>query len=555
VRTDQTFAANNASMDATFELGPVRVTDAVLRPAAPLTVTYNAGNGTYTVVSHGQSQSFGPAALQGGGLPGETLYQVTSGSTVDFLTLATTPYTGTKPNKYVALGYWQRAQLTGSTQTNTFDEFVYGFATPTAAVPRSGLATYATDAFGLLTRPGAEPMVFSGSGTFDVDLENGVFRSSAMVGEYALESWDYAVGGQLVLQSGGTIGSENGFSGNFSFTDLNGTIGGAFDGRFFGPAGQEIGASFSGQNSAGATIAGAMTGQLDPDATPPGLALDTILNETVLPEHFVEFLAGYDTSLTPVFRGVGGGLVDGPGTVTLHPDGSATVHLLSSFFGEVTLTDADRSAVQKPYFDSYDVLLAATPTNPEASVHVDLAKRGSANDQIELTYASFGVWTEDFVNGTYSQTRKDFFVYGQETPANMLAGRTGNASYSGIIQGTVASPDGVLGEVGGTSTFNVDFAAQTYSGALDVLGESASGTQELGTWTFDDTLARGFLNPTTLHKVGSPQPPEQNMRNAIQPHFYGPYGEEIAAPFTISTGWPGDPDAVSIAGVAVAKQN
>jgi hypothetical protein len=554
LQTNQTFATNNASVDATFNLDSKEVVDASSKTAT-LTVEFNAASKTYTVSVHGLSQSFAPGAAQSSSQSGETRFEVTSGSTKDFLTLVTTPYSGGSPNKYVGLGYWQRAQISGSIQTNTVDMFVYGFDTPGADVPRTGSLSYATDAFGLLTWPGEEPMVVSGSGTFDVDLKTGAFSSSALVGEYSLASWDYTIGGLLVLQSAGTIGSGNGFSGNFSFTDLRGTIGGKLDGRFFGPAAQEVGASFSGQNPAGATITGGMTGQQNPNATPRSLTLGNIVSETALPAHFVEFGALKDTSQTPALQDAYGALFGEAGTVTMRPDGSATVRPLTSHFGEVLLNDASRSSVQKANYDSYDVTLAATPTNEEAAVHVDLAKRGSANGLIALTYAGFGSWTQSSVSETSSDTRSNFFVYGFETPQNMLAGRTGNATYSGIVQGVSASADGALQDVGGTSSFNVDFSNQTYSGSLVLSAQTSQGSLALGTWTFMDALARGLFNPADLQQSGVSQPQWLASYNTIQPHFYGPFGQEVAAPFSILTGERGAPDTLAVAGVAIAKQN
>ncbi len=554
LRTDQTFTTTNASVDTTFNLDSKGVVAATPLTGA-VTVAYDAGSKCYRVSAHGQSQSFGPGAIiQAGNHPGETRYRTTSGSATDLLTLATTPYTGTTPNKHVGLGYWQRLQVTGSTQANSIDMFVYGFATPASAVPRSGAATYATDAFGLLTWPNQEPMVISGSGTFDVDLKSGAFRSSALVGEFSLASWNYAIGGQLVLQSGGTIGSGNSFAGNFSFTDLTGTIGGDLQGGFFGPTAQELGASFSGRNAAGATLTGAMTGQLNPGAKTPSLVLGNIYSETVFPEYFAEFTAYYDTTLPRPFREASGAVVNLPGSVTLRPDGSAVVHPYLSHFGEVTLDEAHRSAVQKPNFDSYDVLLAATATNLEAAVHVDLAKRGSANGQIALTYTGYGAWTQATGNGTFSQTTKKFFVYGAETAPYMLAPRNGSASYSGIVLGT-ATTDGVLRDLDGTSSFNVDFGAQTYSGSLVLSAQTTTGIEALGTWTFSDALARGMFNATSLNQSGVSRPGWLDPANRIQPHFYGPTGEEIAAPFSIVTGQPGAPGTLAVAGVAVAKRN
>ena len=64
-----------------------------------------------------------------------------------------------------------------------------------------GSATYLTDAFGLVMWPGVVPKVFSGEGTFDLDLGSGVFSSWMRVGEFDLTDRNYATGGLLILDS------------------------------------------------------------------------------------------------------------------------------------------------------------------------------------------------------------------------------------------------------------------------------------------------------------------------------------------------------------------
>lgn len=552
--TDQSFATNSASVDTTFDLTSAVAVTAATPKTAAVTVAYNAASQTYVVSAHGQSQSFGPGAVQSSSQTGETRYQVASGPAKDLLTLVVAPYSGGTANTYVGLGYWQRAQVSGSTQTNTVDIFTYGFNTPGAAVPRAGVGTFATDAFGLLTWPGQEPMVISGAGTFDVDFKSGAFRSTAMIGEYALATWNYTIGGQLVLQSGGTLGSDNSFGGNFSLTDLRGTIGGDIRGSFYGPAAQEFGASFSGSNANGATLTGAMTGQRNPNAQPASLVLANIVNDTPLTGHFMEFNTRSDSARTPALLEAYGAFVIDSGKLTLRQDGTVTVHPVNSLFGEVVLNEASRSSVQKPDFDSYDVMLAATPTNPAAAVHVDLAKRGTGNSQITLTYADYGKWSQSSTTGTQTDVRSYFFTFGFETPQYMLAARAGSATYSGIAQGVSTNADGSLADVSGTSNFNVNFASQTYSGALALTAQAPSGPVSLGTWTFADALVRGLFHQAVLVQSGT-APVPGDIYNLIEPHFYGPDGQEIGAPFSILTGPRGAVGTVAIGGTALAKQN
>ena len=245
----------------------------------------------------------------------------------------------------------------------------------------------------------------------------------------------------------------------------------------------------------------------------------------------------------------------GAGSLEFFPNGDVTIRPLTSFFAEATLTDADRSIEQKPGYDSFDFTLAATPTNEEAQVHVDLVRKGSANNEIALTYTGYGRWEQGFTSGSISLNRRNFFVYGFETPANMLAARSGHASYSGIVRGVSTDSEGAFTEIGGASAFLVNFSAQTYSGALSLHVEAPGGNHGLGTWTFSEALARGLFLPASLHKDGVTPAHWMTDYNKISPYFYGPSGEEVAATFSILTGERGAPGTIAVGGVAIATRD
>jgi hypothetical protein len=544
LHSNQSFDTNSASATATFDLAADQVTSGTSAPSS-IQVNYDAAAKSYTVATTGRSETFTPGEIQAGTLPGETRYLAGQ----DLLTLVTTPYSGTIPNQYVGMGYWQRNALSGTTQNTTFDSFVYGFATPAGAVPRTGSAGYITDVFGLYTVPGKEPKAISGAGTFQVDLLQGIFQTKAFVNEFALTSDTFGSGGTIVFQGAGHLTSGNGFSGNVSYSGFNGTVAGTMSGRFYGPNAEELGASFSADNAAGAALTGSMTGRRNGQA-PVSLSLTDIVADTPLNERFAEFSTGTDTSLTPAFRGSIGNVEAEPGKVTLRQDGSKSVLLSNSAIAGAELNDAARSATQRPDFDSYD-----TVVNGKA-IHVDLYKPGAANAELALTYAGFGIWTEPFQNGTFSQIRKDFFVYGFETPQSLLSRRTGSGAYDGIVYGATTTSDGILEDVGGTSHFDVDFGAQSYGGSLNLTARPASGgaSSMLGTWTFSDKLVLGQMTQTRLLQNGIPLVGNLEI-NSIDPRFYGPDGEEIAATFAIQQGQSGTLGSRSITGVTVAKRH
>jgi hypothetical protein len=517
-------------------------------------VSYDAASKSYTVATVGRSATFGLAAVQTAGQPGETRYVRSTSDGRDNLTLVVTPYTGHTPNKYVGLGYWQRSAVSGSTQNTTFDSFVYGFDTPPTGVPRSGSAGYVVDAFGLVTTPGKEPKAFSGTGTFDVDFLRGVFQTKALVAEYSLASDTYGSGGTILLQGAGQVAAGNDFSGNVSYTGFDGTVAGRMSGRFFGPTAQELGGSFAADSVGGGAVTGSLTGQLKSGAAVT-LTVDNVVTDTAFGERFAEFSTASDTALFPVARGSMGYNGEEPGKLTVRKDGTVLLRLANSSTLEATFAATDRSSSQRANFTSYDTIVPADGLTASGPVHFDLYRPGTGNTELALTYLGFGIWTRPFQNGTFSLTRKNFLVYGLETQAGLLSRRSGTASYAGVVYGATSAASGAVQDVGGTSRFDVDFAAQKYAGSLDLTAQPATGGTGsfLGTWTFANALTAGQMDQTPLVKEGAPNG-NALPYNSITPRFYGPDGEEIGATFTIQRGFPGDSGTTAITGVTVAKR-
>jgi hypothetical protein len=112
-------------------------------------------------------------------------------------------------------------------------------------------------------------------------------------------------------------------------------------------------------------------------------------------------------------------------------------------------------------------------------------------------------------------------------------------------EGTAAEYD-----VTGTSQFDVDFSAQSMSGALSLQGAGRNGTRSIdfGTYNFSGALP-GYTTEGTLPlTIGGTQ------GGSLTTRFYGPAGEEIGGEFSITVP-PGNPGEMTrIAGVTVAKQ-
>jgi hypothetical protein len=557
LRADQQFTTDNSRGTATFNLSQ-GLTVGGTSAAAAIQVSYNATTNSYTVASSGTSQTFSPVERQASSTSEQNSYFKTDGAVRDYLTLLVRPYTASIANKYVGMGYWQRNTISGSTQNTTFDAFVYGFDTPTAAIPHTGAAGFRIDAFGLITVPGKEPKAISGTGTMQVDFLSGLFQSKSYVGEYSLTSDAYSSGGSIFLQTSGHLTSGNGLFGNMSYSSLDGTVSGSIAGRFYGPAAEELGASFSASNATGSSLTGTLTGARDASA-PVTQALTNIVTDTPMTDHYAHFYAGTDTSLTPAFRGSLGtnAFSYDTGSVTPHTDGSITIHLSNADSPDTILTSADRSTIQRANFTSYDKVTQPFLRAGALPSHVDLYKPGNSNTELALSYASFGIWSSRFVNGTFVLDQRDFFTYGLETPTSILSYRSGTGTYDGVAYGATTA-NGVTQDVTGTSRFDVNFGAQNYTGSLTLASQPVGGgsSAALGTWTFGDRLVAGQMAQTPLLRDGVGNTVMPAEYNSISPRFYGPDGEEIAGTFTIIQTMANSAGVgnVSITGATVAKR-
>ena len=529
----QTFSGPAATTTTTINISPASV-ESASSARSTLQVRYDAGAHTYTVESQGRSQSFAPADVRPGTTPGETVYAKTDGSVRDYLTLVTTPYTGSTSNRYVGLGYWQRNTVSAGRQATTFDSFVYGLDTAAAAVPRAGTASYATDTLGFVTAPGKVPRAFTGAGTFDVDLALGVFATRASVLEYDLTSPETRSGGGIEYLGGGKLTSGNGFAGNFTYGGTDTRVSGSVQGQFFGPGAEELGATFSADNATGSAVSGSFTGQRTGSAR-SNLSLVNLTTEQL----FYVRESNYE------LRNTAGGSTfastyQGIAQMTLRPDNSV------SFTGAVSnvpygnFTAANRVDDGRPSFITYEGIVDGK------AARLSLYRPGPANPELQLTYASFGIWEGGSTAGYGAFNGKAYRAYGIETPRDLLSRRTGAASYSGVVYATGVRGTGGEFAVGGTSRFAVDFGAQRFSGGL-TLTDKAANAAEIGTWTFADSLFLGLPINTALRSGSADE-------GTIMPGMFGPDGEEIAASFMIQRDMQTPANALVVTGATVAKR-
>lgn len=528
LRVDQTFTGPAATSDSMFNTVSGTTVSSGGAPAT-LSVAYNAAAKSYTLTLPGRSQTFSNADVVSTSVPGETRFLKAGAAGNDRLTLVTTPYSGNTPNRYVGLGIWQQSSSNAGRQNDKFATFVYGLNTPVAAMPRTGRANFAIDVFALSTVPGFEPSVLQGEGRFDVDFLAGVFSTQTYLTETGLITGSGVVGGGIELIGAGLVSSgEPTFSGNVTFGSRNAKLSGSLSGRFYGPGAEELGASFSATNADGATAAGSFTGQRGA-AQPVNLTLADLVTPQLFYAQgmglFMTDLVGRPGTDVRTYRMIGqlqdrtsGNLSFGPGLSNMAGGEFTTASI-------ITGGDANFTTYQKTFASS--------------DVRLELYKVGPANRELALTYASLGRWQSVARNAVETERQYHHFVYGLETPANLLAARTGSARYEGVVYGAAGNrTSGVHYDVRGSSSFDVDFSRQAFTGALALDGRADSGNVDFGRYDFSGRLT-SQTSAATITRDGA------SVGDMVT-RFFGPSGEEIGGDFTLRV-----PEAVQSGGTLI----
>ena len=221
--------------------------------AKPITATisYEAANKSYTLTVDGRSQVFSPSDIDAGqSSAGANVYVKQNGDVTDSLTLTRPGTSGHLAYRYVGSAFWQRTTQGSVAISGTVDALVYGVETPNASLPRTGHAYYDVDLLGAFTQPSSIGAV-SGQGNLMADFATGGIVTNISFG-----------GGNGAFSGIGKLSSSsNQFSGNFNAIVLGGGYNGTFNGMFFGPAAQEVGAAFSSDASTGSVFVGTIMGR------------------------------------------------------------------------------------------------------------------------------------------------------------------------------------------------------------------------------------------------------------------------------------------------------
>jgi len=538
-----TFASNAADAAGIFYSDARPVTNAHASTAGSFSVSYNATTQSYTVSTGSRTQTFAPADQVSSGSTDFKAFVKSAGTLGESLSLTVPGSSGALKYQYVGGGAWERVVNGGSTLDFTYNPFTYGIATPDANLARTGTGTYSVSLVG--ARETTLPYAMAGSGTMQVDFAGSKLESAGVLTTINVSTGQITSLG-IFYGAAQLSSTTNNFAGTFSMDDGSRFTGG-WEGRFYGPANQEVGATWYMSNTSGQYAAGWLIGRSDNSVAPYNTSLDTL-----------RYTEAFDTRFAELdFHDNGNGTV-GAGSIILRSDGSLKFD--ASTPGFVFKDALNKNAGTSTAFPA-STLNAGASTNSVAvydmvgggtPYRLSLLKPGSGNPTIALSYASFGHWQQMQNGGVDAQDR--WFAWGTRTNAFQIP--TGTGHFDGIIAGTGAvDGGGAAYTLTGTSSFDVNFGAATFSGTLHPIGTDRStlATRDFGTFSVNAGIMDRDGGLSGNVATGS------TYLGWFEGALYGPQATEIGGTFgfvsTQLNSWdPGYQTKTNLTGVIVGKR-
>ena len=506
--------------------------------SATLSIAYFAGTNSYAVSSGGVSQTFAQADRDALSNAQVTVYKKVAGNVTDTLSLTNPGTSGALTYKYVGSGFWQRTTDSASNTSATVNGFTYGAVTPDAAVPRSGNASYSFDLLGTHVYDDS-PVSLGGTGTMLAQFGPNTLAFSGTYKEVRPDGTVVVPNG-LPLSGSGTIASAgNGFTGTLKLFTLTETL----DGRFYGPAADEFGASFYGDGSVGTLI-----GRRDATLASSG-------GTTSFTVKSASRRATYDSSgkTAPL---AGDNVWD---VKTFAVDTAAGQRTVTDLLGgSAIFPDSSKVASESDAnITTYRV------TNGTQTDSLTLFNQGSSNTQLALTYSSFGYWRQakPSADPTRTDVSERMFTYGVRSASDFVP-KSGTASYAGVIfgHGAATSVGGPQYQLGGTGHVDFDFGTQKFSASLDPTLTNTA-TTVTSPW-FRMTVSAGSITFANVGTVGTNVPAaaifsgqlvaSNVVAGTLDGNFYGPNLEEIGAVFRANSTFAGS--GVEVVGAFAGKK-
>lgn len=556
----ETFSSNATQAAARYDASG---TGAGTASASGLTVSYDAASRSYTLVNGARSQTFAQShVIQNS--PTATVYRRTSGAVTDTLTMTRPGTAGSLTYQYVGGGFWERgtSNASGTAVDGSVDAFTYGVETPDAALARTGHAGFAVDLLGVLSsRSEGEPNAMRGTGSLIVDFASGRIDTN---GRFDLSRPSTGASGYGGAWTGrGQLSSSNNlFAGDFTIASFQ-RMSGGFDGRFYGPAAQEVGAAFWARAANGDVAAGALLGRRS-SSVQSGNVLAEISSDTAFVSRSA--FASYQTGPSgvprvndrPLFTAGAGSTawVDynaAAASYTIRVQRIEVGGSASASYDSFTLGAADQLATQNDArFTLYRKVMA------DGSVaEIKLYRPVGANTELVLRYLSFAsIETRSPVGGDGLTTVRNSYVpFGYATPQNQIP-IVGTASYNGVLYGTgLEYPNGygssgtnTLYTLTGTARFEIDFSSNRGTMRLSPTGtDVATGaTRSFGDFDF----ALSGLGSELRGSVGG-----GIVISDFNGQFFGPRAEEIGGAFSIRYQNPQATRWTELSGIAIGRQN
>lgn len=537
-----TFPAYAAVADYTYQLGNTNQTADILG-AGSLTLGYDPGASSYTVTRSGLATTFGPAQLQStdGGYDyyaSAPFYQVGTGSIYSTLTLLR----NIDGNPAIDLHYLsygltstQRHIGAGTDETTTMG-FVIGEMTPAIALPHSGAAYYTgiIDGYAGLTR-------LTGS-TGDVLLN---FYSGEVATGLNLRTASASLG--RVDGRGSILSGTTQFAGDL-FGSGN-TYLGRFDGGAFGPAAQEVGYGFALTSPGNTPISGVLvatqaslppTGPSGGGAPAASSGANASLVAPIASDSFATFASDLKQNHGVIFgmySGVTASVAEqlDYGALTINYDATSDSYVVSDGAHSQNFTPA---ALQPSNHITADYRISGT-----SGGKLSVLLAGAANSYFQLSYLSYGLWSDDVAQIAQNNYRS--FTFGIETPATNLP-HSGAALFNGIVDGYWASSGPtyrLLGESSGS------ILANFYTGEVRTTMTLAGTDPTNGAIaTLGQIDGYGQIAGATSHYAGTMANSDSSYTGTFQGAFYGPSAQEAGLSFVLR----GPSIRTSVTGVLVA---
>ncbi len=545
----QSFVNDAVEQGGRFDNLAPRLVENGYANASSFSIRYDAATQSYTVTNSTRTMTFTAADEVSSGSVDFKAYGKSSGNTADSLSLTTPGTTGALQYRYVGGGAWESIVADGTARDFSYTPFTYGVATPDANLQRSGGGGFAVSLVG--ARQSELPYAMAGSGTMQVDFTRGTLSSSGVLTTIDVKT-GYILRIGIYYGSAGLSSSANAFAGAFSMHDTT-RFTGQWAGRFYGPNNEEVGATWSISNEDGEFGAGYLIGRQDGSVP--------LYNDSLVPIRFSEDFGA------PQDRG-GYSMLAGSrySEAAFHDNGNGTAAADSDMVRGDNILRYDADTGSFTYLDDVEEIntrfspgsLNASASNAAVSVYelalggtnyrLTLLKPGAENPDIALTYTSYGRWQQ--MQGSTADARDRWFAWGVRTNAFQIP--TGTGHFDGLLVGTGTTTNGgAQYSLTGTSSFDVDFGAATFTGALHPIGTdlSTSAMRDFGAFS-----VTGGIMDLDGGLAGNVMDGSDNYLGFFEGALYGPQATELGGTFGFRSRSTVNSTTVNLTGAVVAKQ-